>query len=105
MQFWAQIVDLLNTKMDIHIENEPQTLLFHSFPPHANFPVVLHIILMAAKRSLLSKWLVPILPSMSEVVAQVKHYLAMDKLETIRFKNTHTKSFFFFYGSLLFKHF
>lgn len=94
VKFWAQVVDTINVKMVIKLANEPQILLFHSFPQHANIPVVLHVMLMAVKRWLLSKWLLFSLPSMFEVVAQVKHYLTLDMLETIRLRNTHAKTYF-----------
>lgn len=57
-------------------------------------PKVLHVILLAALRSLLSKWRDPSPPSMTEVLSQVKHYLNMDKLEVLRNKNMQAKSFF-----------
>lgn len=64
IQFWKQVADLFNTKMDINLANEPQTLLFHYFPSHIHLPVVLHVIQMSAKHCLLSKLLSPSLLSM-----------------------------------------
>lgn len=93
-RFWSLIVDILHSKIGITIDNKPQQLLFHYFPPPSRYPPILHFILLAAMRCLLSNWLLPSIPSTSEVVAQIKHYLIMDKLETIRSKNTHTKQFF-----------
>lgn len=61
----------------------------------SNFcPRILHIILLAALRSVLNRWLDPVVPAMSEVLTQVKHYLTMDKLEVLRNRNVQSKSFF-----------
>lgn len=80
--------------MNLELDRDPQILLFHDFPPELRLPRVTHIILLAALRSLLAKWLEPSLPSMSEVVSRVTHYLQMDKLETLRAKEVHSKAFF-----------
>lgn len=93
-QFWTRLLDFVNSKMNLRIASTPQIALFHIFPPESRFPRVLHIILLAAFRSLLAKWLEPSVPSVTEVLIQIKHYLHMDKLETLRSKTTSSKSFF-----------
>lgn len=93
-QFWMQVTALIKSKKGLHLENDPQLLLFHVFPQDSKLPMVLHIILLVVQRSQLSKWLTSALPSMSEVVNHVKHCLTMDKLETLRNKNVQSKSFF-----------
>lgn len=73
-QFWTRVIDFVNFNMNLRIENTLQIVPFHIFPPDSRLPRVLHIILLAALRSLLAKWLEPVVPSVNEVLTQIKHY-------------------------------
>lgn len=92
--FWADLVRLITSKMNLSLDVNPQTLLFHDFPPEVRLPRVLHIILLAALRSLLAKCLEPSIPTMAEVLSRISHYLQMDRLETLRSKNIRSNAFF-----------